>query len=159
MSFVAATGVVLTVLGLALVFGGTAALSFAAAPQTFRSLKSVDAGRVFGKVLRVFDAMAAIASIVAIVGGVLAMAETVSVPRIALVVIASSLYASITFVRRVIAPKMAALKPPETEDEERRWDPDARRRFDALHKLYVRLYACNLFLSLVGLVIAVLPLR
>jgi small-conductance mechanosensitive channel len=159
MSFLATTGVVLYVVALALVFGGTAALSFAAAPQTFRALKAVDAGHVFGRVLRVFDAMAGVAAAVAIVGGVLAMAETVSAPRIALVVVAASIYAIVTILRKSIAPKMAALKPPETEDEERRWDAEDRRRFDALHKLYVRLYACNLFLSLAGVVLAVIAPR
>ena len=61
--------------------------------------------------------------------------------------------------RRSVAPKMAALKPPETAEEERRWDPASRARFDALHRLYVRLYTSNLFLSLAALVVSVLQTR
>jgi len=156
MSFVATTGVVLYVVAMALVFGGTAALSFAAAPQTFRTLKAVDAGTVFGKTLRVFDAMTYAASALAVVAAVAAMAVKVTAPAIALVVIAAAVHAVVTLLRKSLTPKMAALKPPTTEDEARRWDPENRRRFDAFHHLYVRLYASNLFLSLVGLVIATL---
>src|SRR5262249_30823968 len=141
------------------VFGGTAALSFATAPQMFRSMKAVDAVRVFGRILRVFDKIAAIASALAVVGGVLAMAESITPARVALVVIAGSIHAVVEVLRRAVGPRMAALKPPETDDEERRWDAESRRRFDALHKLYVRLYASNLVLSLAGLVLATLQPR
>ncbi|MCC7139719.1 MAG: DUF4149 domain-containing protein [Planctomycetes bacterium] len=157
MSFVATTGAVLYLVAMAVVFGGTAALSFAVAPTTFRTLKAVDAGRVFGRVLRVFDAMAWVATLVAVAGGVAAMAVAISARGAALVVLAAAVHATTTLLRRSVAPKMAALKPPETEDEARTWDPDARRQFDALHRLYVRLYTSNLFLSLAALVLASLP--
>ncbi len=159
MTFAAATGVVLYVVAMAVVFGGTAALSFATAPTTFRTLPAVDAGRVFGKVLRVFDAMGWVASMVAIVGAVVAMAVEFTAPGIALLALAATIHVTFVLLRRSVAPKMAALKPPETADEERRWDPAARARFDALHRLYVRLYTSNLFLSLAGLVLSVLQPR
>lgn len=159
MTFVAATGAVLYVVAMALVFGGTAALSFAAAPTTFRTLPPVDAGRVFGRVLRVFDAMGHAASTVAIVGAVASMAVAVTAPGVALLVIAASVQVVFALLRKSVAPKMAALKPPETAEEARVWDPEARRRFDALHRLYVRLYSSNLFLSLAGLVLSVLLVR
>lgn len=159
MTFVADTGIVLYVVAMALVFGGTAALSFAAAPVTFRALPAVDAGRVFGRTLRVFDAMGFFASLVAVGGAVVAMAVEVSTPGIALLALAASIHVVFVLLRRSVAPKMAALKPPETPDEERRWDPAARARFDALHRLYVRLYTSNLFLSLAALVLAVLRTR
>ena len=60
--------------------------------------------------------------------------------------------------RRSVAPQMAALKPPATEDDARRWEPEARARFDALHKRYVALYSANLFVSLAGLVLGAAPL-
>jgi hypothetical protein len=156
MSFFVTTGVVLYVVAMALVFGGTAALSFAAAPHTFRTLKAADAGTLFGKVLRTFDAMTSLASAVAVVAGAATMAVEIAPTSIALVLIAASVQAIVTLLRKSLTPKMAALKPPTTEDEARRWDPESRRRFDAFHRLYVRLYASNLFLSLVGLVIATL---
>jgi hypothetical protein len=157
MSFVVATAAVLYALGMALVFGGTAALSFASAPQTFRTLPPHLAGKVFGKTLRVFDAMAAVAAVVAIVGAVAGMALTISPPGIARVVLAAAIYAVTTLLRRSVAPRMADLKPPETEEDERRWEPEKRRAFDALHRQYVRLYAANLFLSLAGLALIALP--
>lgn len=159
MTFVATTGVLLYVIAMALIFGGTAALSFATAPATFRTLPAYDAGRVFGKILRVFDAMGWVASMVALVGAVVAMAVEVTAPGIALCALAGALHVVYVLLRRSVAPKMAALKPPETADEERRWDPANRARFDALHGLYVRLYTSVLFLSLAGLVLAVLRLR
>jgi hypothetical protein len=147
MTFVATTGVLLYVIAMALIFGGTAALSFATAPATFRTLPAYDAGRVFGKILRVFDAMGWVASMVALVGAVVAMAVEVTAPGIALCALAGALHVVYVLLRRSVAPKMAALKPPETA------------RFDALHGLYVRLYTSVLFLSLAGLVLAVLRLR
>lgn len=157
MSFIAITAQVLYAIGMALVFGGTAALSFASAPVTFRTLRPLEAGKVFGKTLRVFDAMAAMASLVAIVAGVAATFDTVSPPGVARIVVAACIYFLVTLLRKSVAPRMAELKPPETEEEERTWDPENRRRFDLLHRQYVRLYSCNLFLSLAGLVLAVLP--
>jgi hypothetical protein len=157
MDFAAATGVVLHAIGLALVFGGTAALSFAVAPQMFRALRPVEAGRVFGRVLRVFDAMAWWGSLLAVAGAALGMAVVVAPAGVAGLLLAASIHVVVTLLRRSVAPRMAALKPPQTEDEERAWDPAARRDFDALHRMYVRLYSANLFLSLAGLVLAVLP--
>jgi hypothetical protein len=156
MIFLVATCGVLFVLGMALVFGGTAALSFAAAPQVFRSLKPVDAGRAFGKVLGVFDRMTLWASGVAVVAAVGALLPEVTPPAVSRAVLAACVHLVVHVVRRGIAPRMAALKPPQTEDEERRWDPDARRQFDALHRRYVRLYAANLFLAAAALALAAL---
>jgi hypothetical protein len=158
MNALAVVAVVLYVLPMALVFGGTAALSFAAAPQTFRALRPLDAGRVFGRVLRVFDSMCWVATYVAVVAGVLGLfAGGANVLWIVRLVLAGCVQAIVIMVRKGIAPRMAALKPPETEDEARVWDPAAKTEFDALHRLYVRLYACNLFLSLCALVVGVLP--
>lgn len=156
MSFLLATAAVLYVLAMGLVFGGTAALSFATAPQVFRTLEPVDAGKVFGKVLRVFDAMAWFASTVAVAAGVLGIFVTISGGTIALLALATLVHLVLTILRRNVAPRMAALKPPETKEEERTWDPEKRREFDALHAQYVRLYATNLFLSAAALVIAVI---
>ena len=153
MTFLLATAAALYVLGLALVFGGTAALSFAAAPQTFRALKPVDAGRVFGRVLRVFDGMALWGSGAAVVGAVAALFPAVTPPGVSRLVLAACVHLVVQVIRRGIAPRMATLKPPENEDEERRWDPENRRQFDALHRRYVRLYGANLFLSAAGLAI------
>jgi hypothetical protein len=152
-TFLLATAAAIYALGMALVFGGTAALSFAAAPQTFRNLKPVDAGRVFGRVLRVFDGMALVGSAAAVVAAVAALLPEVTAPRISRLLLAASVHLVVQVVRRGIAPRMAALKPPETEDEERRWDPENRRLFDALHRRYVRLYGANLFLSAAALVV------
>jgi hypothetical protein len=52
---------------------------------------------------------------------------------------------------------MAALKPPETEEQDRTWAPENRQAFDRLHAQYVRIYAANLFLSLAALVLSALP--
>jgi hypothetical protein len=149
-----ATCAALYALGMALVFGGTAALSFAAAPQTFRNLRPVDAGRVFGRVLAVFDRMALVGSGVAVAAAVAAMLPAVTAPAVSRLVLAACVHLVVQVVRRGIAPRMAALKPPETEDEERRWDPASRLQFDALHRRYVRLYGANLFLSAAALVVA-----
>jgi hypothetical protein len=157
MNVLDATAAVLYVVGTALVFGGTAALSFAAAPQTFKSLRPVDAGRVFGRVLRVFDRMAWIAAGVAVVAAVVGLFSDVTAAGVARLVLAACLQAIVGIVRRGISPRMAALKPPETEDEARVWDPAARAEFDGLHRRYVRLYTCNLFLSLCALVLGALP--
>jgi hypothetical protein len=132
----------------ALVFGGTAALSFASAPATFRTLKPVDAGRVFGRTLRTFDAMAFWASVAAVVAAGLSAAVAYAPPAIARAILATTIALLLLLVRRGIAPRMAALKPPETEDEERRWEPEKRAAFARLHVQYVRVYSANLFLSL-----------
>ena len=154
MTALAVAALVLYVVAMALVFGGTAALSFAAAPQTFRALRPVDAGRVFGRVLAVFDRMAWAAALVAVVAGVLGLFSGAATPLwVARLVLAACVQAIVGIVRKGIAPRMAALKPPETEEQERVWDAAAKREFDALHRAYVRLYACNLFLSLAALVV------
>ena len=152
-----ATAHVLYVASMALVFGGTAALSFAAAPQTFRALRPVDAGRVFGRVLNVFDRMAWAASAAATVAAVVGLFSAATAPGVALLVLAACVHLTVTILRRSVAPRMASLKPPSSEDEERRWDPASRAEFDRLHRVYVRLYASNLFLSLAALVLASLP--
>ncbi len=148
---------VLSVLGAALAFGGTAALSFATAPAMFKGLKAVDAGRVFGRILRVFDAMAFWACAVA---GIAAAGEAMAGegPGASIrAVLAASATALLWLARRVISPGMAALKPPETEDEDRAWDPEKRRAFNRLHQQYVRIYTANLFLTAAALVVACLP--
>ena len=157
MTFLEATARVFYVMGMALVFGGTAALSFAAAPQTFKTLKPLEAGKVFGKTLAVFDRMAGLASLLAVLSAVVGLFTAVTAPGIARLVLAACVRLIVLVLRRHVAPAMAALKPPETEDDERRWDPENRRRFDLLHRQYVRLYASNLFLSLAALVLSALP--
>ena len=157
MSALDATARVLYLVSMALVFGGTAALSFAAAPQGFRALRPVDAGRVFGRVLRVFDRMAWGASATASVAAVVGLFSVVTAPRAGRLVLAACVHLTVTILYRSVAPKMASLKPPETEDEERRWEPVSKAEFDRLHRVYVRLYASNLFLSLAAVVLAALP--
>lgn len=157
MTFLVVTATALYVLGMALVFGGTAALSFAAAPITFRTLPAAKAGLVFGRVLAVFDAMAAYASLLAVVAA-MGLVFVHGGPReVASAVAAMAIRTVVLVVRRSIAPRMAALKPPETEEEARAWDPAKKAEFDALHAKYVRLYSTNLFVSLAGLVVIVLP--
>lgn len=156
MDVLVATASVVYVVAMALVFGGTAALSFATAPQTFKTLPAVDAGRVFGRVLRVFDGMAWVAAMAAVVAAVVRMAETITAPAVAMLVLAAAVQILVTLLRKSVAPRMAALKPPETEAEARVWDPGNRREFEVLHKQYVTLYTANLFLSLAGLVLAAL---
>jgi hypothetical protein len=73
-----------------------------------------------------------------------------------MLVLAASVHVLVTLLRTSVAPRMAELKPPETEAEARVWDPANRRRFEVLHKQYVTLYTANLFLSLAGLVLAAL---
>jgi len=146
------------VVAMALVFGGTAALSFATAPQVFRTLKPAEAGTLFGKVLRVFDAMAQVASTIAVVAAVVGILPSVGPAPVARLVLACSVLVVILVLRRSVAPQMAALKPPVSEDEARRWDPESKKRFDALHKRYVALYSANLFLSLAALVLGAAPL-
>jgi hypothetical protein len=144
--------------GMALVFGGTAALSFAAAPQVFRTLRPAEAGTVFGKILRVFDAMAQVASTLAVVAAVVALLPAIDPPRVARLVLAACALLVTLVLRRSVAPQMAALKPPATDEEERRWDPASRERFARLHRRYVSLYSANLFVSLAAIVLAAAPL-
>ena len=144
----------LYVVGMGLVFGGTAALSFAAAPTVFRGLKPHDAGRIFGKTLRIFDRMAAWATHVAIAGAALALADTFSPAGLARLILAATIGASFFLVRFSVAPRMAALKPPESEDEDRVWDPEKRKAFNRLHGQYVGIYSTNLFLSIAALALA-----
>ena len=157
MTFLVITATALYVLGMALVFGGTAALSFAAAPITFRTLPPAKAGLVFGRVLAVFDAMAAWASLVAVVAAMLLVFVHAGPREVAAAVAAMAIRLVVLVVRRAIAPRMAALKPPETEEDARAWDPAKKAEFDALHAKYVRLYATNLFVALAGLVVIQLP--
>lgn len=157
MNFVEATALALYVVAMALVFGGTAALSFATAPQVFRTLKPAEAGTVFGKVLRVFDAMSQAASTLAVVAAVVGLLPAVAPAGVARLVLACGVLLIVLVLRRSVAPSMAALKPPATEDEARVWDPENRKRFDALHRRYVALYSTNLFLSLAAIVLATLP--
>jgi len=157
MTFLVVTATVLYVLGMGLVFGGTAALSFAAAPITFRTLPPAKAGLVFGRVLAVFDAMAASASLVAVIAAMLLIFDRASPRAVAAAVAAMAIRIVVLVVRRSIAPRMAALKPPQTEEEARTWDPEKKREFDLLHAKYVRLYATNLFVALAGLVVISLP--
>jgi Domain of unknown function (DUF4149) len=143
-------------LGMALVFGGTAALSFASAPATFRTLKPVDAGRVFGKTLRVFDAMAFWASLIALAAAAVDTVFSGGPVPLVRTVLSATVAALLLLARRRLSPRMAALKPPETEDEDRRWEPERRAAFNRLHAQYVRVYAANLFLSLGGLTVQAL---
>ena len=157
MTVLVVTATVLYVLGLAVVFGGTAALSFAAAPITFRNLPPAKAGLVFGKTLAVFDAMASWASLVGIFAAMALIFDHATPRAVACAVAAMAVRVVVLVLRRSVAPRMAALKPPETEDEVRTWDPAKKQEFDALHATYVRLYATNLFLSLAGLVLIAFP--
>jgi hypothetical protein len=157
MTFLIVTATALYVLGMALVFGGTAALSFAAAPITFRTLPSAKAGLVFGRVLAVFDAMAGWASLVAVVAAMALVFVHAGPRELAAAVSAMAIRTVVLVVRKSIAPRMAALKPPETEEEARVWDPAKKAEFDLLHTKYVRLYATNLFVALAGLVVIALP--
>jgi hypothetical protein len=139
--------------GMALVFGGTAALSFASAPATFRTIKAVDAGRVFGKTLRIFDTMAFWASIAALIAAIVDAASSGEAGAIARAVLAGTVAALLALARRVLTPRMAALKPPTTEDEDRQWDPANRAAFNRLHGQYVRVYSANLFLALAAITV------
>jgi hypothetical protein len=153
MNVLDATAAILYAAGMALVFGGTAALSFAAAPSTFRLLRPVDAGRVFGRTLRVFDAMAWAGAVGATLAAVVAAVRAPGPVPLVLATLGACVAALLFLVRRGIAPRMAALKPPETEEEERVWDPEKRRAFHRLHVQYVRVYSANLFLSLAAIAI------
>jgi hypothetical protein len=157
LSFLDVTARVLYVLAMGLVFGGTAALSFAAAPQIFRALKPAEAGTAFGRVLRVFDAIAQASATLAVVAAVVGLLDAVEPAGVARLVLAACVLTVVLVLRRSVGPEMASLKPPANEEEERRWDPEARRRFDALHRRYVALYSANLFLSAAAVVLAVLP--
>jgi hypothetical protein len=150
-SALAATTAIAYAVGTALVFGGTAALSFAAAPATFRTLRPLEAGRVFGKTLRVFDAMAFGGALVATLSAALDAAFWPGPEPLVRATLAASLAVLLLLVRRGIAPRMAALKPPESEEEDRAWDPENRKAFQRLHVQYVRVYSANLFLSLAAL--------
>lgn len=159
MNFLTATCAAVYVLSMAFVFGGTAGLSFSAAPQTFRSLEQITAGRVFGKVLASFDRIGLVASLVAVVAAVAALLPDVTPPRVSRLVLAAIVHLVFRVVRRGIAPRMASVGPPEAKDPaeaERLWDPESRRLFDSLHRQYVRLYSANLFLSAAALVLAAL---
>lgn len=157
MTFLIATAVVLYVVSMALVFGGTAALSFAAAPITFRALPPAKAGMVFGRILRVFDAMTAWASMVAVFAAIAMNFPNWSPKALSATVCAMAVRVIVLVLRVSVGPRMAALKPPENEDEARTWDPAKKAEFDELHSSYVRLYSANLFLSLAALVLISLP--
>lgn len=154
MTFVTGLTGGLYVVGMGLVFGGTAALSFAAAPATFRGLKPHEAGKIFGTTLRTFDRMASWATHVAIAAAALALADAFSPAALVRLVLAATIGASIALVRFGVGPRMAALKPPETEDEDRAWDPEKRRAFNRLHAQYVAIYSTNLFLSVAALALS-----
>ncbi len=157
MNFLTVTATVLYVVSMALVFGGTAALSFAAAPITFRTLPPAKAGLVFGRILAVFDVLCAWASLIAVLAA-MAMIFVGATPKsLCAAVAAMSIRLVVLVLRRSVAPRMAALKPPTDEDENRVWDPVKRAEFDALHGRYVRLYSANLFLSLAALVLISMP--
>ena len=157
MNFLTATATVFYVVSMALVFGGTAALSFAAAPITFRTLPPAKAGLVFGRILAVFDAMSAWTSLIAVVAAMALIFVAATPKSLCAAVAAMAIRLVVLVLRRSVAPKMAALKPPTDEDENRVWDPVKRAEFDALHARYVRLYSANLFLSLAGLVLISMP--
>lgn len=157
MTFLVASLTALYLVTMALVFGGTAALSFAAAPITFRSLPPAKAGLVFGRILRVFDAMTSWASLVATLAAMGLIFVEATPKRLCAVVAAMAVRTIVIVLRRSVGPKMAALKPPETEDEARTWDPAKKAEFDLLHAKYVRLYSANLFLSLAALTLISLP--
>ena len=157
MNFLSATATVFYVVSMALVFGGTAALSFAAAPITFRTLPPAKAGLVFGRILAVFDALCAWASLVAVLSAMALIFVGATPKSLCAAVAAMAIRLVVLILRRSVAPKMAALKPPTDEDENRVWDPVKRAEFDALHGRYVRLYSANLFLSLAGLVLVSMP--
>ena len=157
MNFLTVTATVFYVVSMALVFGGTAALSFAAAPITFRTLPPAKAGLVFGRILAVFDVLCAWASLVAVLAAMALIFVGATPKSLCAAVAAMSIRLVVLVLRRSVAPRMAALKPPEDEDQNRVWDPAKRAEFDGLHGRYVRLYSANLFLSLAALVLISMP--
>ncbi len=156
MNVLLATTAVVYALTMGFVFGGTAGLSFAAAPQTFKALHPVLAGKAFGKTLAAFDRMTLVASALAVVAAVAALLPDVTPPRVSRLVLACAVHLVARIARGGLAPRMAALNPPQEPSEEPLWDPEARRQFDGLHRQYVRLYAANLFLSAAALVLSAL---
>jgi hypothetical protein len=156
MSLVDATAAVVYAVGMGLVFGGTAALSFASAPATFRTLRPLDAGRVFGRTLRVFDALALWAAACATLAAVVDVVSSGGPSALARAVLSGTVALLLLLARTAVAPRMAALKPPETEEEDRRWQPENRAAFARLHAQYVRLYSANLFLSVGALALLAL---
>jgi hypothetical protein len=144
-------------LGAAFVFGGTAALSFAAAPRLFRALPSPTAGSVFGPILEAFDALAFGAALASAVAGTARAllapggpaVETVAGPAILGVVAASFLH-----LRRVVAPRLTVVGPPSSAATP--WSAEAKAEFESLHRAYVRRYASHLLLTAAALTLPAL---
>jgi hypothetical protein len=158
MTFLLSTLEALFLLGTALVFGGTAALSFAVAPRLFQTLPAEDAERSFGRVLAVFDGVATVAALVAFLAGglgvLLTRAWLPGAPATGAVGLAAAI---LLWLRRGLAPRMARVGPPGPGAGGRAaWSPEGRAAFDRLHLLYVKAYATNLLLTAAALTLTAL---
>lgn len=156
MTFLEATFRSLYVVAMAMVFGGTSALSFVTAPLLFKQLTIQQAGDAFGAMLRRFDRIGQYAAFFASAGalgvaGVGAPAGTAWL----LAGVAFVLGVVFTYLRTWLTPKLDALAPPREGDDPR--SEDDRGRFERLHQRYVQLYGFNLLAAAAALVIACLP--
>ena len=131
MTFLVTTCYVLFLLGAAIAFGGTAALSFAVAPKLFKTIPQEMAEDVFGKILTRFDAIAFVATVVGTIGGFLCVVFTgVMLPMI----LASSLLLGVAvlygYLRKGLVPAMEKVGPPTEEQGGREaWAEADRAKF------------------------------
>jgi hypothetical protein len=133
----------------AVVFGGTLALSFVSAPLLFREIPD-RAGGVFGFMLARFDGIAFKVGVVATVAAALLVGFGPDRIKAGIeAVLAAALALVFLYLRKVLTPRLENLAPPREGEDTR--PEGALVAFDRLHKRYVRLYALNLFVSAAAL--------
>lgn len=145
----------LSIVGMAVVFGGTAALAFITAPSLFQKLEPRIAGDAFGLILRRFDRLGLVsAGIATLCSGLLLIFTESQYAKLGMfAVLALAATACFAYSLWALTPKLEKVAPPrEPEAEDPRSEED-RALFDKLHKAHVRVYAANLMLSVGALLL------
>lgn len=154
MMVLADTLAVLYLIGMATAFGGTIGVALITAPALFKKLDSRIAGDTFGLVLRRFDRLGFILSLVATIASGVRLAAFGVTPGAALCTAAAvTVVACFWTSRRVLLPAIEPISPPREPGVDDPRSDEERAAFDALHKRHVQVYTMILFTSLGGLVL------
>lgn len=150
----AATLAALYLIGMAAAFGGTLGVALVTAPALFKKLDSRVAGDAFGLVLRRFDKLGFVLSLVAtLASGIGLVVFGISARGALCTATAVTVLACFWTSRNVLLPAIEPISPPREPGAEDPRSDEERAAFDALHKRHVQVYSLILFASLAGLVL------
>lgn len=147
--------VALSIVAMATIFGGTAALAFITAPSLFQKLEPRVAGDAFGLILARFDRLGLVAATAATVcsGLVLIIGIAPTLKTALFLGLSVASLACFVYSHQRLTPRLETVAPPREPEA-----PDPRSEaekalFDRLHQAHVRVYAANLIISVGALLL------